>query len=410
MTGVRAMRWPERRKAGRSRSGGALGAALGAALLLQGCSLLPRTDPSPPPPSVKPAAVIAPEPETTGPVEIKAAQRALLELGYYEAGVDGIVGPKTQAAIRAFQKDSDLQITGDLTRELVETIVNSAAGARQRLSSFTGLAQPVYEAGDRFHYSDGSSETVLSQDGGRVVWEGSDGTRRTAPRNFILPPFAWYGEHGSGSAEAETAPDVLWPLKPGTETRFSVSATTMATAASSEEIFELWHCKVRSSTRVSVPAGSFDTLPIVCTAFRQPAGPKRNITWSYAPAIGHFIRRAEKVGEDKETALELVAVELGGQDWPAAARAGLDWAMQHALENEASGRAVEWESSALPGHIEIEALADIDYAGSENCRRFAATRFDAEGMKRVYPGVACRSADGTWEVPGEQDRARAELP
>ena len=145
------MRWPER-KAGPSRSGGALGAALGAVILLQGCSLLPQTEPSPPPPSIKPAAVIAPEPETTGPVEIKAAQRALLELGYYEAGVDGIVGPKTEAAIRAFQKASNLQITGDLTRELVDTIVNSAAGARQRLSSFTGLAQPVYEAGDRFHY------------------------------------------------------------------------------------------------------------------------------------------------------------------------------------------------------------------------------------------------------------------
>jgi surface antigen len=167
---------------------------------------------------------------------------------------------------------------------------------------------------------------------------------------------------------------------------------------------------VRASARITVPAGTFDTIPILCNVFRQPAGPKRVITWNYAPAIGHFIRRSEKVAEEKEGAVELVAVELGGEDWPAAARAGLGWALQHALENEASGKPVEWESSALPGHIEIEALSKVDYAGTDTCRRFAATRFDADGMKRVYPGVACRSADGAWLVPGEQDRARAELP
>jgi hypothetical protein len=386
-----------------------LGAAALSIAVLQACSMLPQTSSAPPPPTTKPAAVIAAEPESTGPVDIEAAQRALFELGYYQAGVDGIAGPKTQAAVRAFQKASNLQITGDLTRELVQTIVNSAAGARQRLSSFTGLAQPVYEAGDRFYYSDGSFETVLSLGEGRVVWESSDGTRRTAPWNFVLPAYAWYGEHGSGSAEAEAAPDVLWPLKPGTEARFSVSATSMASSSSSEEIFELWHCKVRSSTRLSVAAGSFDTLPIACTVFRQPEGPKRIVTWSYAPAIGHFIRRAEAVEEGEEKAVDLVGVELGGQDWPAAARAGLDWALQHALEADAS-KPVQWESSALPGHIEIEALAEVEHSGAERCRRFAATRFDAEGMKRIYPGIACRSADGAWAFLGEQDRARAELP
>ena len=55
-------------------------------------------------------------------------------------------------------------------------------------------------------------------------------------------------------------------------------------------------------------------------------------------------------------------------------------------------------------------LAELDYSGAETCRRFAATRFNADGMKRIYPGVACRSSDGTWAVPGEQDRASAELP
>lgn len=395
------------RERGRPPSHLARTMVLAVALLLQACGLLPQPEP---PSTAESAPAIASEQVATGAADIKAAQRALLQLGYYEAGVDGIVGPRTKAAIRAFQRSSKFQITGDLTPELLRTIVNSAAGARQRLSSFIGLAQPVYEAGDRFHYSDGSSETVLSVDGGRVVWESSDGTRRTAPWNFILPPFAWYSEHGSGSAEADIAADVLWPLKPGSEVRYSISATIMETSPNPEKIFELWHCRVRSATRITVPAGSFDTLPIICDVFRQPAGPKRTITWNYAPAIGHFIRRGEAVDEQKGKPVELVAVELGGRDWPAAARAGLDWAFQHALENEASGRSVKWESSALPGHIEIETLAEVDYGGEGQCRRFAATRFDAEGMKRIYPGIACRGSDGVWTVPGDQEPVRAELP
>ena len=383
--------------------------ALSAALILQGCALAPTSE-RPQTPAHKPTAMVEPDARESKPVDIKAAQRALLELGYYQASVDGVAGPKTEAAVRAFQKDRKLQITGDLNREIVQTILNSAAGARQRLSSFTGLAQPVYEAGDRFHYSDGSSETVLSMEGGKIVWEASDGTRRTAPRNFILPAFAWYSERGSGSAEADIAPDVLWPLKPGEEVRYSTSATIMDAGPNTREVFELWHCKVRSASRITVPAGSFDALPIQCDVFRQPSGPKRLVTWTYAPAIGHYVRLEEKVADGKEQQLDLVAVELGGREWPAAARAGLDWAFQHALENESSGHSVEWESSALPGHIEIEALGELDYGAYGTCRRFSATRFDVEGMKRVYPGIACRGADGVWTVPGGAERARAELP
>lgn len=384
-------------------------ALLAGGLILQACSLMPQGQSSSPPAEV-PDGSASGEEVSPDPVDVKTAQRGLLELGYYRAGIDGVIGPKTKDAVRAFQKDTKRQVTGDLSPELVRSIVESAAGARERLSSFRGISEPVYEPGDRFYYSDGSFETVLSLDGDRVLWEASDGTRRTSPRNFILPPLSWYSEHGSGSTEADTSPNVLWPLKPGTEVRFSVSGTLMESGPNPEPVFDLWYCKVHSLTRTTVPAGSFDTLPIMCTVFRQPNGPKRSISWNYAPAVGHYIKRTENTGDDNESSVELVGVELGGRDWPAAARTGLDWAFQHALEEERSGQNVEWESSALPGHIEIEALGDLDYGGNAACRRFAATRFDAEGMKRIYPGIACRNADGIWTVPGNQDAARAELP
>ena len=130
-------------------------------------------------------------------------------LGYYQAGIDGVIGPKTRDAVRAFQKDTKRQITGDLSPELVRSIVESAAGARERLSSFLGAAQPVYEAGDRFYYSDGSFESVLSLDGGRVLWESSDGTRRTALWNFVLPPLSWYSEHADPITSARPAAAIV---------------------------------------------------------------------------------------------------------------------------------------------------------------------------------------------------------
>ena len=384
-----------------------------ATLLLQGCSLMEQASlPSFP---TRPAPPIESETPAATPIDIRAAQQGLAELGYYDSGIDGVIGPKTKAAVSAFQKDKQLQVTGDLSPDLVQTIVKSAAGRRQKLAAFKGISQPVYETGDRFFYSDGSYETVLSVETDRVVWESSDGTRRSAPWNFLLPPFAWWSEHGTGSADADINKDILWPLKPGDEVRFSTTATMMESSPHPEEIFELWHCRVRSISRLTVPAGSFETVPVACTVFRQPAGPKRTVTWHYAPEIGHFIRRTEGMpgnteGRAKENVIDLVAVELGGHEWPDAARAGLDWAFQHALENESAGKSVEWESSALPGRIEIEPLAEVDYAEVGPCRRFAETRIDAEGMKRIYPGIACRTADGSWSIPSGAEQASAELP
>lgn len=47
-------------------------------------------------------------------VVLKRAQKALLDLNYYKGPLNGINGPSTRTAIRAFQRDYDLQQTGDL--------------------------------------------------------------------------------------------------------------------------------------------------------------------------------------------------------------------------------------------------------------------------------------------------------
>lgn len=62
----------------------------------------------------------------TGP---RAIQRRLTELGYKTGPVDGVVGPRTRAAIRAFERDSGMPETGQVTPELVEALAASVTPA-----------------------------------------------------------------------------------------------------------------------------------------------------------------------------------------------------------------------------------------------------------------------------------------
>jgi hypothetical protein len=45
---------------------------------------------------------------------ISGAQARLANLGYYVGAIDGEMGPMTEAALRSFQEDSDLDATGEL--------------------------------------------------------------------------------------------------------------------------------------------------------------------------------------------------------------------------------------------------------------------------------------------------------
>jgi peptidoglycan hydrolase-like protein with peptidoglycan-binding domain len=45
-------------------------------------------------------------------------QLALADRGYYRGRIDGIMGPQTRSAIRAFQRNNGLPVTGRLDRRL----------------------------------------------------------------------------------------------------------------------------------------------------------------------------------------------------------------------------------------------------------------------------------------------------
>jgi len=49
--------------------------------------------------------------------DVKAMQQTLQDKGHYRAKVDGVLGLRTRAGIRGFQKAENLPVTGELDRE-----------------------------------------------------------------------------------------------------------------------------------------------------------------------------------------------------------------------------------------------------------------------------------------------------
>ena len=84
--------------------------------------------PSPNAQSPASAAVEAPDAETTlNRRGVRESQKLLRQLGYKPGGVDGIVGPRTRTAVRAFQADLGVTPDGGLTEVLLEQLRTSAS-------------------------------------------------------------------------------------------------------------------------------------------------------------------------------------------------------------------------------------------------------------------------------------------
>jgi peptidoglycan hydrolase-like protein with peptidoglycan-binding domain len=49
-------------------------------------------------------------------------QQELARDGYYQGPIDGILGPATQAAIAAYQRDNGLRVTGTINSHLLDAL------------------------------------------------------------------------------------------------------------------------------------------------------------------------------------------------------------------------------------------------------------------------------------------------
>ena len=335
---------------------------------------------------------------------ILAAQKLLAGLGYEPGPLDGMDGPKTKDAVRRYQADSGLPTDGRVTDSLVEWLSKLDRDTTGRTQDF-GLASkalPLYAIGDTFVYSDGRTETVIEIDGDRVQWRSNDGTVVTAYRDFVLPAIHRETDLLNERTTVDVGPGVLWPLKAGREVSFTAKTELTHKVPSSprSEFSSQWHCLVEPSQTVSVAAGTFDALRVACrTSTPYSHGPSERV-WYYAPRIRHFVRREEKFERPaSESHVELIAVSPKGKGWPPAARAGLGWALQQALETKTENQSIEWRSSGVDAEVTITPTTAMNTGGSPYCRTFEQTVRRARGQ-RIYPGKSCRSPSGQWRIPG----------
>ncbi|HVL58756.1 MAG TPA: peptidoglycan-binding domain-containing protein [Burkholderiaceae bacterium] len=105
---------------------------------------------------------------------IRQAQRQLQQMGHYDGQIDGIKGPRTEAALRQYQQQRNLPQTGRLDSQTMQSLgvqagtgTQPAAGMQQRGQIGAGTQPAAGTAAS-------GVETTVDHDGTRVVPGGGD--------------------------------------------------------------------------------------------------------------------------------------------------------------------------------------------------------------------------------------------
>ena len=242
-------------------------------------------------------------------------------------------------------------------------------------------------------------------------WQRNDGTKFTAHRNFLLPWIYWQSEAVSGKWTVNGQPRSLWPRESGQEVAFSATAVEQRAsgAGSLTRSAEDWRCRWAGRKEVTVVAGTFDTVKLVCERAATKWTPARSRVWYYAPSIQHYVRLEDRgTAENAGQQVELVTIRPGGRGWPPIARAALSRAVQQALESVSDGQATPWRSSGVETRVTIEPTSRFQSGEGRLCRTFLQTWSDEQG-RRSYPGAACRDESGRWRIPGLGDGSDEDL-
>jgi peptidoglycan hydrolase-like protein with peptidoglycan-binding domain len=121
----------------------------------------------------------------------------------------------------------------------------------------------------------------------------------------------------------------------------------------------------------------------------------------YSDGVTEIAAAGRMVEWEDEDSHSLVAVRPSVTGWPAAARAGLDWAITHVLEMPGTAKPVKWSSTGVDRRFEIRALpalsareAALVGGDAGSCRRF-----ELRADQDHYPAIACRDVKGGWYIP-----------
>lgn len=123
---------------------------------------VPRPRPLEPAAPPAPSKVAAPAaPRSPGEI-INDIQRELARRGYYDGAVDGLYGPKTDAAIRDFEQAAGLKPSTEPNEALLQAIVRSPAKLAKGPTGATAAARPTPVRSDNVIERTAASKRVIA--------------------------------------------------------------------------------------------------------------------------------------------------------------------------------------------------------------------------------------------------------
>jgi peptidoglycan hydrolase-like protein with peptidoglycan-binding domain len=155
-------------------------------------------------PAVAPTTSIATTKEA-----VKEAQERLQTLGYQAGSADGVMGAKTIAALKKFQSDHSLPVTGQLDRKTLDALNAKSAGQDKKTSPVQKEAPPTdtsitlpltqHYANKDYHYVchptlESQKKLKLTTFGGEMELPGEQKEMPSDSFTITLqdPPSTWY--------------------------------------------------------------------------------------------------------------------------------------------------------------------------------------------------------------------------
>jgi hypothetical protein len=259
---------------------------------------------------------------------------------------------------------------------------------------------PEYGVGDSYQFSDGATESVITIDHDAVQWRDNDGISVTS-RDVLLPRLAWSDMAVHGERRIATATPLLFPLQPGKSVEFGAIRTVRPLAARIPvTVHEDWRCDVPGIARVDTPAGGFTTWRVDCSMTEQAGAPRNAViqrSFFYAPEIGFYVRRDERIGDGPVRQVELISYTSAEPALPdSALRLRVD-RIQQTLEHELSGDGEAWHDPATGDEGDVLPVRTVQSSQYGWCRDFAE-HIRATGRAYSLLGTGCRNPSGIWSI------------
>jgi hypothetical protein len=263
--------------------------------------------------------------------------------------------------------------------------------------TFPTAPLPMYSRGDSYTFDDGTVDTVVGTANNTVQWRNESRSRFVTTRDVLLPPIGWADQAERGR-RSFSAPDALFPLHPDSGVTVVAAATQRPNKGGPDTTTqESWLCRVGDSQRIHEAMGWFDTVRVDCSETEMPSGQSEQRTYFYAPSIGYYVQRVDRVGDAPPRMVRLVAWTDGNPPLPDSALQQRVAAIQRVLESQPNGAVVGWQDAAAQASGSVEPVSTARNEDGRWCRDFQE-HIGAFGRRYALIGTACRETAGDWQV------------